>query len=334
MSRKPADRKHLYASLSLPQVMRRLLVFGFLLSACTGLQAQQLPLDVTSADDDGVELSSGDASQPTTSTLRRAMRWLLQSQRQRRADLLEQGDFETLTEATGNNHWQAEADYRQAEYEKAADRFAELADESESAPYNQATALARAGQLDDALALYNEILSRDPDHADALHNRDIVEQMKQQAQEQSSQQQGDENSDKSESDDQEKGQEPDNSDTEQQQSQNSSDQQSADQQSGEQQNSSTQEQQDTEQSQQQQEVDLDALTQNQDLTEQQQQARDQLEQQAREELATAEPLSEQQQATEQWLRQIPDDPSGLLRRKLQQTHTTDYPNIRNSSQPW
>ena len=28
-------------------------------------------------------------------------------------------------------------------------------------------------------------------------------------------------------------------------------------------------------------------------------------------------LDEEQQATEQWLRRIPDDPSGLLRRKFQ-----------------
>ena len=31
----------------------------------------------------------------------------------------------------------------------------------------------------------------------------------------------------------------------------------------------------------------------------------------------AEPNSEQEQATEQWLRQIPDDPGGLLRRKFE-----------------
>jgi len=45
-------------------------------------------------------------------------------------------------------------------------------------------------------------------------------------------------------------------------------------------------------------------------------------------------LTEQQQATEQWLRQIPDDPAGLLQRKLQNRHMTDYPEVRDSAKPW
>jgi len=45
-------------------------------------------------------------------------------------------------------------------------------------------------------------------------------------------------------------------------------------------------------------------------------------------------LTEQEQATEQWLRQIPDDPAGLLQRKLQNRHMTDYPEVRDSAKPW
>jgi len=61
----------------------------------------------------------------------------------------------------------------------------------------------------------------------------------------------------------------------------------------------------------------------------------QLQEQAQEELAgREEPLTESQQATEQWLRQIPDDPSGLLRRKLQQSHRNDYPSVQDLREPW
>jgi len=38
-------------------------------------------------------------------------------------------------------------------------------------------------------------------------------------------------------------------------------------------------------------------------------------------------MTEREQATEQWLRQIPDDPDGLLRRKLLQNHRSEYPNV-------
>lgn len=44
--------------------------------------------------------------------------------------------------------------------------------------------------------------------------------------------------------------------------------------------------------------------------------------------------SEREQATEQWLRQIADDPAGLLRRRLEQSHRIDYPEVRESDEPW
>jgi len=47
-----------------------------------------------------------------------------------------------------------------------------------------------------------------------------------------------------------------------------------------------------------------------------------------------EPLSEQQQAIEQWLRQIPDDPAGLLRNKLEQSHRLEYPGVQSSDERW
>ena len=46
------------------------------------------------------------------------------------------------------------------------------------------------------------------------------------------------------------------------------------------------------------------------------------------------PLTEQQQATEQWLRQIPDDPAGLLRNKLLQSHQLEYPGVQSSEERW
>jgi Ca-activated chloride channel family protein len=46
------------------------------------------------------------------------------------------------------------------------------------------------------------------------------------------------------------------------------------------------------------------------------------------------PLTENEQAAEQLLRRIPDDPAGLLRRKLEQSHLNEYPDVRDSNEPW
>ena len=39
------------------------------------------------------------------------------------------------------------------------------------------------------------------------------------------------------------------------------------------------------------------------------------------------PLGEREQAVEQWLRRIPDDPAGLMRGKLLQSHRRDWPDV-------
>ena len=54
----------------------------------------------------------------------------------------------------------------------AADSYAGL--DAPEAPYNQGNALARAGALQPALQAYDEALARNPGDRDAQHNRDLV----------------------------------------------------------------------------------------------------------------------------------------------------------------
>jgi len=89
---------------------------------------------------------------------------------------LDRGDYETLSSTTNDQRWQATGHFRRGEYEEAAERFAETTDDD--AIYNQATALARDGEFDQSLQLYDDLLSRTPDHVDARHNRDIVQRLK------------------------------------------------------------------------------------------------------------------------------------------------------------
>jgi len=44
--------------------------------------------------------------------------------------------------------------------------------------------------------------------------------------------------------------------------------------------------------------------------------------------------SEREQATEQWLRRIPDDPSGLLESRLRRSHHERYPEVGDGAEPW
>ena len=147
--------------------------------------------------------------------------------------------------------------------------------------YNQGNAMAKAGKLDQALAAYDAALAINTDDEDAQFNRDLVEQLKQQQDQEQQDQQEQENQDGDESQDQ-------NSDE-------SQDGEESDEESSEQQ----------EQEQQGDESEPEESDEEGEPSEQQ------MEQNWSEEDA---------QAMEQWLRRIPDDPGGLLRRKFRNQH--------------
>jgi len=65
--------------------------------------------------------------------------------------------------------------FRNGKYLEAAALFA-CGDDAE-AHYNRGTSLARAWRFEQAIAAFDQALSREPAHADALHNRSIVERM-------------------------------------------------------------------------------------------------------------------------------------------------------------
>ena len=65
---------------------------------------------------------------------------------------------------------QGAARYRAGDYESAAATFSALGH-----PYNLGNALVQSGRLEEALAAYDKALSLDPAHADARHNRDLVQ---------------------------------------------------------------------------------------------------------------------------------------------------------------
>ncbi|NIB44566.1 VWA domain-containing protein [Pseudomaricurvus alkylphenolicus] len=258
--------------------------------------------------------------------------WLTPDQQGQK--LLEQGQPQAAAEQFKRQDWAAAAHYKANNYEQAAEAFAEQ--DSASGHYNRGNALARSGKLREALDAYDEALKKQPDMEDAAANRQLVEDLLNQQQQQQNQQQNQQQDQQQNQDKQQDQQQ--NQDGQENQNDSVSDQNS--QQSDAQQNSqdpSQNQSQDQSQPSEQQPSDGQDQEQNpsQNQPDQQQSQQDESQQsqppqspqpgeeapegtpQEQSAVAETQELSdEEKQAMEQWLRKIPDDPSGLMREKF------------------
>lgn len=102
-------------------------------------------------------------------------RWrdLWQTPDQQAAAAFKSQDYQGAAARFANPDWQASALYKAGDYEKAAEAYSRLP----NGAYNQANALARAGKLDDAVKAYDEALKQNPDNADAIYNRNLVQKL-------------------------------------------------------------------------------------------------------------------------------------------------------------
>ena len=205
--------------------------------------------------------------------------WLRKDQQAYHA--LERGDPERAAALAVDPSISGEAWYRSGEFGSAGEAWKKT--DSADSHYNRGNALAHEGELDAAIRAYDQALAMEPDMEDAIHNRAIVEQMKEQEQQQQQEQQGDqgESSESESSGEQQQGEDSQESQNESEEAQES--EQESDQESEQEEGESG------------------------DPTEPQ--------------MDYAEAWSEEDaQAMEQWLRRIPDDPGGLLRRKFRNQH--------------
>lgn len=99
---------------------------------------------------------------------------LWQTADQRGEQLLRQGDAAAAAKTYADPRRRAYAELRAGDYAAAARDFAAFDDAD--AHYNRGNALARAGDPEAALKAYDAALARDPDNHDARHNRDLVAQ--------------------------------------------------------------------------------------------------------------------------------------------------------------
>ncbi len=217
------------------------------------------------------------------------------------------------------------AEYRAGKFDQAAQDFS--AGNGADAAYNRGNALARLGRYKEAIKAYEQALQDAPGMEDAAHNKTEVEKLLQQQQQNQQQKQG-----------QKQGQKQNNGAGDQSDQDASGSPQQGDQDRG----SQDQGGQQTPQDGASQQVDAGQAGDQQDrqdgTRDGEQRSEDAQPEQAQQSAAQgddsqpssaatqqagaqppaeANPLnSEEQQAAEQWLRRIPDDPGGLLRRKF------------------
>lgn len=216
-----------------------------------------------------------------------ALDWqsLWQTPDQQGQQALRDGDAEKAAELFDDTQWRGSAWYRAQQYDRALEYFSQQQDAD--GLYNTANALAHKGRIEDAIAAYDRALSLDPGHEDAAFNKQLLEKMQKKQQQ---------NQDNQQNQDQGEGQ---------QGQQGSQDKQQAQNQDGDAGEDNPQQGQDQNEQQEQQ--------QDQQGQGQQEQS-DQAQQQAAGEGGDQTPPDPE---LEQWLRQIPDDPGELLKRKFE-----------------
>ncbi len=241
---------------------------------------------------------------------------------------LEAGDAEEAAALFEDQEWRAVARYRAKDFAGSAGEFAERGDTRNL--YNLGNALAFQGEFDSAIDAYEQVLEMEPDNEDAAYNLELVKDLKDQQQREQQEDQLDDQQSSEKS-----GGEGEQSDSESQPDQDGSEGSSeAESESAE---GDTSQRGDDEMS----DEDLEAMQQELQRAAEEAQAGERPQQMSEAELAELRQQQEQQQAMEQWLRRIPDDPGGLLRRKFRHQYQRSgkdqdgndvWPD--NEEQPW
>ncbi|AOY87245.1 hypothetical protein BKP64_03060 [Marinobacter salinus] len=254
-----------------------------------------------------------------------ALDWgaLWQREDQRGPELIKQNP-DLAAELLKQPEWRGSALYKSGEFQDAAEAYAKM--EGAQADYNRGNALARAGKLQEAIQAYDDALEQSPTLEDAQYNRSLVEQLLKQQQKQDSSQQ--QNSDNQQNSEQRNESDQSSDNQNQQQGQNSPSESGENKDSGQQSQPSSNGEQDQDDSARNQQADQQRDSAKDDEASAKTAPESVTESPAR---ISETPLT---QGQEQWLRRIPDDPGGLLKRKfLQQYQQRQTPSDEGDT-PW
>ena len=241
--------------------------------------------------------------------------WLREDQQYARN--LKNEDYDKIPGHAPAN-WLGAARYRRGDYPGALEAYSSMEDKDALAHYNHGNALAKNHSLEAALDAYNAALDLDPDFEDAEFNRALIEELlanqeKQdppadRSDESSNPQTGSRNQDPAS---QSGHDQPGQSDGSEEPDDRKSDAGNTEPEPG----SFGDEQPDPEQPEKQ-EMDSEQLAQSDEPSTETGQT----------------PMGEQEQALNQWLQRIPDDPGGLLRRKFAYQYSRRPP--QPETHPW
>ncbi|MCG8325416.1 MAG: VWA domain-containing protein [Thiotrichales bacterium] len=216
-------------------------------------------------------------------------------------------DFSTSRQLFTDMRWKAATAYRQNDWEQALDYYRQL-DDIESV-YNRGNTLVFLTRFAEAIVAYNEVLKRNPDHADAAHNKKEIMNIMDKLYNNKRPGEGgpgNENNRDSEEKDSESGDTREESASREQEQSGVS--QEAEQKAG--------------------------------ITDDQPINASATRPSRSNEASTAEigevehELDEKTLAEEQWLRRIKDDPAGLLRRKFRKKYLESEGRLQYSGDPW
>ncbi len=249
---------------------------------------------------------------------------------------------EVAAKTFSDPQWRASSLYKAGDYQGALDIW--QASQDAQSLYNQGNALAHLQRTDEAIAAYDKALKISPNLEDAIANKALLEQLKEQQEQSEDEQQDGQQGDKENN---EQG------DSQDKKSKDGEQRDSKDQQEGQKSDS----QQDGEQNQESKEASKEQGDESQNPLSKQQTKEEALKekeaQKARQEqkedeqnpgdnkLAGTETQTksteqlEKEQAMKQWIERIPDDPGGLLRNKFIYQYNKRNRNEQNGDRkPW
>ena len=239
-------------------------------------------------------------------------------------DALEQGNPEQAASLFKSTQWQGAAFYRAGKYQEAVEALSQT--DTPLSYYDKGNALAKMGKFQEAIAAYDEALRLEPNHEDAQFNRDLLQKLlqenkqdseqNQQQQQQSSKDQQQQNSDSEQQSQQNKDSEGENNSNDDNNEQQNNDKDNQPSPNNQDYHSDSP---DSKKLQSDDNRDKAPEDKSSEKSQQPQPANPEQTLPSQQQAANPEQV-EKQQATEQWLRRIPDDPGGLLRQKFLRDH--------------